>query len=87
MKSPSHRASKLSDLNLWRIRETPEGEDRLDWPNHLWPTATAESSRDTHPLPDSFELDRGASSGWKRPEGCSCADRLGQKPAARSLLV
>lgn len=32
-----HRASKLSDLNLQRIRATPEGGNRLDWPKRLWP--------------------------------------------------
>lgn len=32
-----HRASKLSDLNLRRIRATPEGGNRLDWPKRLWP--------------------------------------------------
>lgn len=33
----SHRAMRLSNLNLVRIRATPEGGDRRDWPRHLWP--------------------------------------------------
>ena len=33
----SHRAMRLSTLNLERIRATPEGGDRRDWPRHLWP--------------------------------------------------
>lgn len=33
----SHRAMRLSNLNLARIRATPEGGDRRDWPAHLWP--------------------------------------------------
>ena len=33
----SHRAMSLSSLNLKRIRATPEGGDRRDWPSHLWP--------------------------------------------------
>lgn len=33
----SHRAMRLSSLNLARIRATPEGGDRRDWPRHLWP--------------------------------------------------
>ncbi len=33
----SHRAMRLSSLNLERIRATPEGGDRRDWPLHLWP--------------------------------------------------
>ena len=33
----SHRAMKLSRLNLERIRATPEGGDRRDWPMRLWP--------------------------------------------------
>ena len=32
-----HRAMGLSKLNLARIRATPEGGDRRDWPRHLWP--------------------------------------------------
>ena len=32
-----HRAYKLSGLNLRRIRATPEGGNRLDWPKDLWP--------------------------------------------------
>ena len=32
---PSHRAAALSDRNLERIRETPEGGDRRDWPSRL----------------------------------------------------
>ena len=32
-----HRAMRLSSLNLSRIRATPEGGDRRDWPKHLWP--------------------------------------------------
>ena len=28
---------RLSKLNLARIRATPEGGDRRDWPKHLWP--------------------------------------------------
>jgi DNA (cytosine-5)-methyltransferase 1 len=31
----NHRASGLSDLNLRRIRETPEGGGRKDWPKEL----------------------------------------------------
>ena len=34
---PDHRTMRLSPLNLQRIRETPEGGDRRDWPVHLWP--------------------------------------------------
>ena len=33
----SHRTMRLSRLNLARIRATPEGGDRRDWPRHLWP--------------------------------------------------
>lgn len=33
----SHRAMRLSQLNLARIRVTPEGGDRRDWPKNLWP--------------------------------------------------
>lgn len=33
----SHRSMTLSDLNLERIRATPEGGDRRDWPDRLWP--------------------------------------------------
>ncbi len=33
----SHRAMRLSRLNLERIRATPEGGDRRDWPQRLWP--------------------------------------------------
>ena len=33
----SHRAMRLSKLNLERIRATPEGGDRRDWPKELWP--------------------------------------------------
>ena len=33
----SHRAMRLSKLNLARIRATPEGGDRRDWPRRLWP--------------------------------------------------
>ena len=33
----SHKAMRLSGLNLERIRATPEGGDRRDWPSHLWP--------------------------------------------------
>lgn len=33
----SHKAMNLSKLNLERIRATPEGGDRRDWPEHLWP--------------------------------------------------
>ena len=36
-KVSSHRAMRLSRLNLARIRATPEGGDRRDWPRHLWP--------------------------------------------------
>ena len=32
-----HRAMRLSALNLERIRATPEGGDRRDWPARLWP--------------------------------------------------
>jgi DNA (cytosine-5)-methyltransferase 1 len=32
---PNHRASGLSDLNLRRIRATPEGGGRVDWPKEL----------------------------------------------------
>jgi DNA (cytosine-5)-methyltransferase 1 len=31
----NHRASGLSPLNLERIRATPEGGSRVDWPQHL----------------------------------------------------
>ena len=33
----NHRAMKLSGLNMERIRATPEGGDRRDWPRRLWP--------------------------------------------------
>ena len=33
----SHRAMRLSRLNMERIRATPEGGDRRDWPRRLWP--------------------------------------------------
>ena len=33
----NHRAMMLSELNLKRIRATPEGGDRRDWPRRLWP--------------------------------------------------
>src|SRR5690606_12305525 len=33
---PDHVAAKLSDLNLRRIRATPEGGDRRSWPTDLW---------------------------------------------------
>ncbi len=32
-----HRSMRLSKLNLERIRATPEGGDRRDWPDRLWP--------------------------------------------------
>ena len=32
-----HSAYRLSRLNLERIRATPEGGDRRDWPKRLWP--------------------------------------------------
>lgn len=32
---PDHRSMKLSPLNLERIRATPEGGGRFDWPDHL----------------------------------------------------
>lgn len=31
----NHRAANLSELNLERIRNTPEGGSRKDWPDHL----------------------------------------------------
>ena len=33
----SHRSMRLSSLNLERIRATPEGGDRRNWPSHLLP--------------------------------------------------
>ncbi len=33
----SHQAMRLSSLNLARIRATPEGGDRRNWPKRLWP--------------------------------------------------
>ena len=33
---PDHRAMRLSRLNLERIRNTPEGGDRRNWPKRLW---------------------------------------------------
>lgn len=33
---PDHVSAKLSDLNLLRIRSTPEGGGRHDWPSELW---------------------------------------------------
>ena len=33
---PDHRAMNLSTLNLERIRNTPEGGDRRNWPKRLW---------------------------------------------------
>jgi len=35
---PNHRAAGLSELNLKRIRATPEGGSRSDWPAELLPT-------------------------------------------------
>jgi DNA (cytosine-5)-methyltransferase 1 len=32
----NHRAHELSEMNLKRIRATPEGGGRLDWPKELW---------------------------------------------------
>ena len=32
----NHQAAALSELNMKRIRATPEGGDRLDWPAELW---------------------------------------------------
>ena len=32
---PNHRAAGLAAVNLERIRATPEGGDRRDWPKHL----------------------------------------------------
>jgi DNA (cytosine-5)-methyltransferase 1 len=32
----NHRAARLSAVNLKRIRATPEGGGRRDWPDHLW---------------------------------------------------
>lgn len=34
---PDHRSMGLSPRNFLRIRETPEGGDRRDWPERLWP--------------------------------------------------
>ncbi|MXW57431.1 MAG: DNA cytosine methyltransferase [Acidimicrobiia bacterium] len=34
---PDHRTMRLSLRNLQRIRATPEGGDRRDWPERLWP--------------------------------------------------
>ena len=33
---PDHRSMRLSRLNLERIRNTPEGGDRRNWPKRLW---------------------------------------------------
>lgn len=33
----SHRAMRLTRLNRERIKATPEGGDRRDWPKRLWP--------------------------------------------------
>ncbi|MBU0697927.1 MAG: DNA cytosine methyltransferase [Proteobacteria bacterium] len=33
---PNHRAARLAPINLERIRATPEGGGRPDWPKHLW---------------------------------------------------
>lgn len=35
---PNHQATELSKLNLKRIKATPEGGDRRDWPEELWLT-------------------------------------------------
>lgn len=32
---PNHRAARLAAINLERIRATPEGGDRRNWPKHL----------------------------------------------------
>ncbi|MCG8638004.1 MAG: DNA cytosine methyltransferase [Desulfobacterales bacterium] len=32
----NHRSAALSNKNLERIRRTPEGGNRLNWPKHLW---------------------------------------------------
>lgn len=32
---PNHRAAKLAPINVERIRATPEGGDRRDWPKYL----------------------------------------------------
>lgn len=34
-RDPVHRAMRLSPLNLERIKSTPPGGSRLDWPHHL----------------------------------------------------
>ena len=34
---PNHRAARVSELNLERLRATPrDGGDRRSWPDHLW---------------------------------------------------
>lgn len=33
---PEHRSASLSELNLERIKATPEGGDRRSWPKKLW---------------------------------------------------
>lgn len=33
---PDHSAAKLADINLQRIRATPEGGSRDSWPRSLW---------------------------------------------------
>jgi len=33
---PNHRSARLSNINLERIKATPEGGNRLNWPKRLW---------------------------------------------------
>lgn len=35
-KDPDHRAASLSEINLKRIKATPEGGGRNSWPKNLW---------------------------------------------------
>jgi DNA (cytosine-5)-methyltransferase 1 len=39
---PNHQTAKLTDLNLRRIRATPQGGGRRDWPAELWLKCHAE---------------------------------------------
>lgn len=39
---PNHQAAKLSELNLERIKATPEGGDRRNWPKKLHPKCHAD---------------------------------------------
>ena len=55
----AHRASNLSATNMTRIRATPIGGDRRDWPPHLW--------ADCHTGPNIVHSDAYGRMHWDRP--------------------